>query len=98
MKLLVEHGMDVNTESGLLNYGAQFSNGVLTYLLEQGIDISADGPNKYALIIAVNAGRVKNAKALIDAGMDLTVANEDGNTAYDMAILGGIEDMIALFE
>lgn len=98
VKLLVEHGMDVNTESGLLNYGAQFSNGVLTYLLEQGIDISADGPNKYALIIAVNAGRVKNAKALIDAGMDLTVANEDGNMAYDMAILGGIEDMIALFE
>ena len=97
IKLLVEYGLDVNHE-GLVESSAMYSNGVMTYLINQGADISADGPNSHALFYAVNKGRIQNAKTLLDAGIDTTIKNKDGNTAYDMALMGGIDEMIALFE
>lgn len=97
IKLLVEYGLDVNHE-GLVESSAMYSNGVMTYLINQGADISADGPNSHALFYAVNKGRIQNAKTLLDAGIDTTIKNEDGNTAYDMALMGGIDEMIALFD
>ena len=98
IKLLVEYGLDVNHEAGLVEYSAMYSNGVMTYLMNQGADISADGPNSHALFYAVNKGRIQNAKTLLDAGIDTTIKNKDGNTAYDMALMGGIDEMIALFD
>ena len=98
IKLLVEYGLDVNHEEGLVEYSAMYSNGVMTYLINQGADISADGPNSHALFYAVNKGRIQNAKTLLDAGIDTTIKNKDGNTAYDMALMGGIDEMIALFD
>lgn len=97
VELLVEYGMDVNHE-GLVESSAMYSNSVMTYLLKQGADISADGPNPHALFYAVNKGRIQNAKTLLDAGIDTSIKNEDGNTAYNMALMGGIDEMIALFD
>lgn len=102
LKLLVEHGMDINytTESGtgVLGYGAQFSNGCLNYLLDQGIDISNGSGNECALIVAVNTGRIQNMKDLIAAGIDTSVTNDDGNTAYDMAVIIGNEEILQILE
>jgi len=102
LKLLVEHGMDINykTESGigLLDYASQFSNACLSYLLEQGIDIKKGSGNEYALIVAVNSGRIQNIKTLIEAGIDSTVTNADGRTAYDMAVLAENNRMLKTLE
>ncbi len=103
VKILVEYGMDVNyvTEEshfGLLSLSAQYSNEVMNYLLDQGIDFSKGSGNERALIAAVNTGRVRNAEDLIAAGIDLEVTNKDGMTAYDMAKIGGYEEILAVFE
>ena len=102
IKLLVDYGMDVNFkgESGfrLLYSSAQYSNEVMNYLLEQGINFEEGSGNEYALFTAVNAGRVQNVKDLIVAGIDTEIKTEDGKTAYDMAKLGGADEIIEIFE
>lgn len=102
IKLLVDYGMDVNFKSengfGLLYSSAQYSNEVMNYLLEQGINFEEGSGNEYALLTAVNAGRVQNVKDLIAAGIDIEIENEDGRTAYDMAKLGGADEIIKIFE
>ena len=101
IKLLVEYGMNVNYEVdglGLLDLAAQYSNEVLNYLLEQGIDFSKGSPNETALLLAVSNGRVQNMKDLIAAGIDLDVKNDEGMTAYEVAKAIELEEVIAVFE
>ena len=102
LKLLVEYGLDINykTEqgSGVMLYSAQFSNVCLNYLLDQGIDISSGSGNEHALIVAVNTGRIQNMKDLIAAGIDTSVTNDEGNTAYDMAVIIGNEEILQTLE
>lgn len=102
IRSLVEHGMDINAgedvDYRMISLAAYVSNGVLSYLLEQGADISVGSGGEDALLNAVTTGRVQNAKTLIDAGIDLTVKDEDGKTAYDIAVENEDEEMIALLE
>lgn len=100
IKLLVEYGMDVNTVHygmGLLETSAMYSNEVMHYLHDQGAELTEESCNTSALIMAINAGRVRNAKDLIDMGIDLNIKNKDGRTAYDMAILSGRQELIDVF-
>ncbi len=100
IKLLVEYGMDVNTVHygmGLLETSAMYSNEVMHYLYDNGAKLTAESCNDTALIMAINAGRVRNAKDLIEMGIDLNVKNEDGRTAYDMAVLSGCQELIDVF-
>lgn len=101
IKLLVEYGMDVNTVHygmGLLETSAMYSNEVMHYLYDQGAELTEESCNSSALIMAINAGRVRNAKDLIDMGIDLNIRNEDGRTAYDMAVLSGRQELIDVFD
>lgn len=100
IKLLVEYGMDVNTVHygmGLLETSAMYSNEVMHYLYDNGAKLTAESCNDTALIMAINAGRVRNAEDLIEMGIDLNVKNKDGRTAYDMAVLSGCQELIDVF-
>jgi ankyrin repeat protein len=87
VKLLVEHGADVNdpSVSYVATNGGQ-SHSILKYLLENGGDVDQrDEEGNTALMMAAKYNRVENVKLLLEAGADKSLKNNEGKTALDIA-------------
>ena len=105
VKYLVEHGADVNAESGnkgrgtpLIYAAAGNQIEVVMYLLENNADINGvtKSQNETALIWAVASGATGVVKVLVEKGADQGIINKNGNTVTDIAKSLNREDMLAI--
>jgi ankyrin repeat protein len=100
IKLLVEHGADVNDKQ--VNYivanGGESYN-ILKYLLDNGANVNQkDKEGNTALMKAAQENRVKNAKLLLKSGADTGIKNKEGKTALDMAKDSGSKEIEKLIK
>ncbi|MDR0519864.1 MAG: ankyrin repeat domain-containing protein, partial [Clostridiales Family XIII bacterium] len=87
IKLLVEHGADVNDEQTdyIVENGGE-SHNILKYLIDNGADVNRqDKEGNTALMKAAEYNRTENAKLLLKSGADTKLKNDDGKTALDIA-------------
>jgi ankyrin repeat protein len=82
VRSLVEHGADLNAREG--------DEG-----LPGTLDVSA-GTGMTPLMMAAAGGHGDVLKILMDAGADTSIRNRGGETALDVAVKGGIENIIGL--
>ena len=86
LKLLLEHGADVNqkikidnTEMSLIVFLIQFGKvEILEILIEHGIDIHQTYEELTPLFIAISMGKVAMVKLLIEKGIDITTTGGHG--------------------
>ena len=66
--------------------------------IEAGTDINQKSPfgGSSPLISAIVFGKIELAKALIEAGADLSIQNDEGSTALHSAAFFGHEEMVRL--
>jgi ankyrin repeat protein len=112
VKLLVDHGVNVNDQDvAFLACEGGGSSRIINYLLEHGADInSKDSYGDTALSNAVSShysdkeyeGLAKhdldNVKLLLELGADVTIANDKGKTALDIAKENKDKEVIKLLE
>lgn len=89
VKLLFENGSKINSRFDRKNLlylalTAQKENAdLVTYLLNNGFSPHENAPNGVPfLVLMAKADRIRSAKALIDAGADLSVLDQYGENAY----------------
>ena len=92
VRLLVEHGVDVNAQyygyTALMLAAEGGHVEVARFLVEHGADVNA--PNEYgdtALMWAARQGHVEVARFLVEHGADVNAQNNDGLTALMWAVL-----------
>ncbi|MCJ1465075.1 hypothetical protein MMC07_003691 [Pseudocyphellaria aurata] len=91
IRLLLDHGLDVNAEGGVCGSPLQAAsqNGreeVVRILLENGADVNAeDGDSGSVLCTASRFGHEKTAKLLLEYGADIDAANGKYGTALEAA-------------
>lgn len=93
VKLLVENGADINrgTKKGnndtpIITAALSGSRNILNYLIDKGADVNyvnKEGQN--ALMVASKYGLEYNAKILIDFTEDISLKDNNGKTATDLA-------------
>lgn len=72
VKILVEHGADINRDGSVLSDAALYGyEEILKYLIENGADVNATYLSKTALECAVQSGQFECVKILIDNGADI---------------------------
>ncbi len=103
ISLLAGAGGDLNAPNAkgatpLLAASSMGHTEAVQTLLDKGADPNkARADNGYTpLMAAASNGRVAAVKALLAAKADLTATYKDGNTALQMAIIGGHEDVAQL--
>jgi len=90
-RLLVKNGAQVNATSGegsALQAACYQNNTSLTlFLIEQGAKVDVQGPDgNNTLMYAVLNQNAELVRALVKAGSDLHATNNDGQTAYSLAM------------
>lgn len=104
VKLLVEHGADVNLKSeeiiSPLHWAVEYDNDeIVNYLLEQGADIGArDHSHEIPLHWAAWTGHHKVAKLLLTYGSSPLTKNGGGVTPLDLARRQEHHKLVELFE
>jgi ankyrin repeat protein len=92
IKLLLDHGVDVNSPTG--NNGmtalmtATLSNqlNVVKFLLSYRANVNAQGNNGWtALMLASLAGDINIVKILLSHGADVNIKSDEGDTALSIA-------------
>lgn len=103
VKALLAGGADVNAknnenDTALIYAAADDDHEVLQALLDRGADINHQNNNGYSPLImaSVNELRLANAKFLVAHGADLTLRNDDRETALTMAVDGSVIELIKL--
>ncbi len=103
IQYLIEHGAEVNAEDCFkqspLQLAAQHGrDSVVRNLIEAGADINARGERgKTALMFAVIYARIESLKLLLK-GSDLSIQDDDDNTALDLDKLSGISEVSVILE
>eukprot|EP00746_Dinoflagellata_sp_MGD_P166805 gnl/MRDRNA2_/MRDRNA2_96962_c0_seq1.p1 gnl/MRDRNA2_/MRDRNA2_96962_c0~~gnl/MRDRNA2_/MRDRNA2_96962_c0_seq1.p1 ORF type:complete len:356 (+),score=88.60 gnl/MRDRNA2_/MRDRNA2_96962_c0_seq1:80-1147(+) len=99
--LLVEHGSDVEAKDGfartpLMTAAAEGHTETVQYLAGIAQLNSQDDDGRTALALAASRGRFETAEALLNAGVDLEVADKLGYRALTWAAIGGIMTIVEL--
>jgi ankyrin repeat protein len=94
VKLLVEHGAKINDQDSegncALNYAAERGLlDIIKYLVEHGANTNLRDTIKgyTSLLQAVWEGHFEIVKYLVEHGADVTIKNENGKNAYDIAVI-----------
>jgi ankyrin repeat protein len=100
IQLLAEHGADINDKNtGMLIRYAQGSERITKYLIDNGADVDMqDAIGTTALHIAALNHRTANAKALLEAGADPSIKNDESKTALDIAKDSDAKEIVKLLE
>lgn len=97
VEVLLANGAQVNNEGWTaLHYAAAAGETeIVQLLIEKSAEVDATSPNMTTpLMMAAGSGNIYTVKALLDAGADLNLANEQGLTAIDFAKRGGYQDIV----
>jgi uncharacterized protein len=97
VEALLAKGAQVNNDGWTaLHYAAAAGdNEIVHLLLKKSAEIDATSPNLTTpLMMAAGGGFIYTVKALLDAGADLSRANEQGLTAIDFAKRGNHPDIV----
>lgn len=92
--LIHELGLDIKQHGGavLRQAVSNYDMKTVTYLLDEGVDINYQEPDKvypYAatpLTIATRIGNIAMVKYLIERGADVSLTEKDGERAYTIAV------------
>ncbi|WP_102273389.1 ankyrin repeat domain-containing protein [Cytobacillus massiliigabonensis] len=92
--LIHELGLDIKLHGGAVLRQAASDHDLktLTYLLDHGVDINYNKPDKVypyqatPLTVAVSMGNMAMVKFLIEHGADVTLAEKDGERPYTIAV------------
>jgi ankyrin repeat protein len=102
VKTLVEHGIDLSSDSNgysYVVYAATDSSNITEYLIDNGADVNTlDSRGRTALIDASNQGNAMCVKMLLKKGADKSIKDNDGKTAIDYAKDGKHRDVMKLLE
>lgn len=97
VEALLSKGVQVNNDGWTaLHYAAAAGDtDIVQLLMKKSAEIDATSPNMTTpLMMAAGSGNIYTVKALLDAGADLNLANEQGLTAIDFAKRGGHQDIV----
>lgn len=103
IKYLIEQGADVNAEDCFkqspLQLAAQHGrDSIVRNLIEAGADINARGERgKTALMFTIIHARIESLKLLLK-GSDLSIQDDDDNTALDLDKLSDISEVSVILE
>ena len=97
VEALLAKGAQVNNDGWTaLHYAAASGDTeIVQLLLKKSAEVDATSPNMTTpLMMAAGGGHIYTVKALLDAGADLNLANEQGLTALDFAKKGEFQDIV----
>jgi len=97
VEMLLAKGAQINTEGWTaLHYAAAAGDTeIVQLLIKKSAEVDAASPNLTTpLMMAAGSGNIYTVKALLDAGADLNLANEQGLTAIDFASRGSHQDIV----
>jgi len=97
VEVLLAKGAQVNNEGWTsLHYAAAAGETeIVQLLIKKSAEVDATSPNMTTpLMMAAGSGNIYTVKALLDAGADLNLANEQGLTAIDFASRGSHQDIV----
>lgn len=106
VKTLISFGADVNARIGPKSYtplvkaAAAGQTEAVEYLLDAGAKVNGVGSvvQRNALMEAAKEGHHRTVQVLIDRGADMHAKDCEGKTALDLAVEGGHENVVQLFQ
>ncbi len=101
VKALLAHDAEVNRHGWApLHYAAAVGDAdIVKLLLDKSAYIDAESPNKTTpLMMAARGGQTETAKVLIEAGADVSLKNDQGLNAVDVALKNDHRDTADLIK